>query len=268
MLFKPEWIRYYDVEPPRSNLMTFTTVDLATDPVDCVGLPDYNVVLTCGKSLTDGKIFVLDYSRERCSPSRVLELIYEHVQRWSPATVGIETVAYQKSLMHWVRQYQISTGRFFLVTELRHTKVSKAMKIRGLQPAVSAGVLFFRSWMKALVNELLIYPLSGKNDDLADALAMQLELWRIVPSHEEEAKRAVSGPNDFDTVLERCGIEQRRQNAERAARSHRPPPAWGLSTPIVVFEPPGVSTRLTPRGTPQWWGRERRLSPVAGSKAL
>lgn len=225
-LFRPDWIRYYDKEP--LGLMTFTTVDLGGDPTDTKSAPDYNVVMTCGKDMTEGKIYVLDYSRERCSPSRTLELIFDHVERWHPVTVGVETVGYQKSLRHWIRQRQVSESKFFSVTELTHNKRSKTQRIMGLQPAVSGGVLYFRPHMTALVNELLIYPL-GANDDLADALAMQLELWRVSPSLREEAQRATGGPNDATTQIELARKAQKEADERKARRVNVPRARWGAA---------------------------------------
>lgn len=237
MLFRPEWIRYYDVEPPR--LMTFTTVDPAGDPQDTKGEPDWNVVMTCGKDMQEGRIYVLEYSREKCSPSRLLQMLFAHVEKWHPAVVGIETVAYQKSLMHWIRQQQVTSGRFFQVIPVPGTRRSKGAKIRGLQPAMASGLLYFRTHMEALVNELLVYPL-GTHDDLADALAMQLELWKVTPSAKESAEEWEGGPNDFDFVLSmarRVYDEQRQQTGKIA-------PAWGMSFPKLVFHSEGSERKL------------------------
>jgi predicted phage terminase large subunit-like protein len=251
MLFKLEWVKYYDVETPR--LMKFTTVDVGGDPMDTKGQPDYNVVLTCGKDMDGGQIYVLDYARERCSPSRLLEMIFEAVEKWHPVTVGLETVQYQKSLMHWIRQRQVTTGDYFSVTQLQHNKASKTARIRGLQPAMSAGVLRIRTGMQALVNEMLVYPL-GTNDDLLDALAMQLELWKVTPSCQERAESFTGGPNDVAFVLAACAQEQQRQNEMKKVVSKRPPPAWGASIPVSVFQPGGRSKEA--RG---WWGSGIRL---------
>jgi len=246
MLFRAEWIRYYDVEPPR--LMTFTTVDLGGDPTDTKGPPDYNVVMTCGKDMHEGKIYVLEYARERCSPSKVLDLLWEQVRKWHPVTTGIETTAYQKSLLHWIRQRQVTTGMFFAVTPLSHSRIAKAARIRGLQPAFAGGLMYLRAYMDALVNELLVYPL-GTNDDLIDALAMQLELWRVSPSHQESAVASEGGPNDFDTVMAMARQQQAKMDA--AGTDHRPTPAWGMSIPSLVFDG-GVGSGVDPSRGFKW----------------
>ena len=261
MLFLDDWIRYFDVEP--ASLMTFTTVDLANDPLDTKSEPDYNVVLTCGKDMISGRVYVLDYARERCAPSRTLELIFEHVNKWHPATVGIETVGYQKSLLPWIRQFQVSSGKYFMVTPLSHNKASKGARIRGLQPAVASGALLFRTHMQALVNEMLVYPL-GVNDDLVDALAMQLELWKITPSRDEEAQRVLEGSaTDFSTMLHLARETQKSQDEKAVATA--PPPAWGGSIPVLVFQHEASEDSIRqfrPQRTPEWWGAGTGLGRI------
>jgi len=254
MLFLPEWLKVYDTEP--TNLMTFTTVDLGNDPADTKSAPDYNVVLTCGKDMTTGVVYVLDYSRARCSPSQTLEMLFAHVEKWHPVSIGIETTGYQKSFMHWMRKKQRETGKYFIVQQLAHNKAAKTARIMGLQPGFSNGIIRLRAHMDALKNELLVFPL-GKNDDVLDALSMQLELWKQTPSaSEERAELESHHANDASYILSLA----RKQGAEnlraREALTTRPPPAWGASVPISVFHPEGPRRGLE---RPAYWGRAADL---------
>jgi predicted phage terminase large subunit-like protein len=189
MVFHPEWFEYYETES--KQLVTYTTVDPAGDPEDSKGEPDFNVVMTCGKDLSRGTIFVLDYKREKCSPGRLIDMIFEQVRRWNPVKVGVESVAYQKSLCYWIRERQKQEDKFFLVDTIVNNRKSKNARIMGLQPLVQSRTLVFRRWMTSLVNELLSFPL-GKNDDLADALAMQLNLWAMTRSRSEAKKQMIA----------------------------------------------------------------------------
>jgi len=197
MTFKPEWMKEFLTEP--LGLATFTTVDLATPPEDCKGTPDYNVVLTTGKDMDTGYIYVLEYSREQCGPKRVIDLVFEHAARWSSIVVGIEDVAYQKTFLYWMRESMRSRGVFLNIQGLPARRGNNGY-ILGLQPVFASGTIFLRSHMDALKNELLVYPL-GKNDDVAAALGMQLPLWRTTRARREEAAEQAQGVNDFDTVL-------------------------------------------------------------------
>ena len=66
MIFDGEWIQYYDSEP--RDLLTYTTVDPGGDPADTVGEPDFSVVMTCGKDIHTGRVYLLDYWRAKSSP--------------------------------------------------------------------------------------------------------------------------------------------------------------------------------------------------------
>jgi predicted phage terminase large subunit-like protein len=250
MLFRPEWFHFYAVEPP--NLMVFTTVDPAGDPTESKhpGKIDYSVVMTCGKDQHDGKVYVLDYARERCSPKRLIDLIFEHQKRWNPLTVGVEAVAYENTLKFWLKQEQVTQNKFFSFTTVNQSRKSKPAKIRGLQPAFAAGLVWFREWMTELASELRSYGPQGslgQHDDLADALAMQLELWRLTPSHRERAVELAGGPCDFDF----CRQSIRREAARLEGEALRvQAESWGASTPHQVFQNgDGLMNRLRPGGS-------------------
>lgn len=189
MVFNTDDLQYYDVEP--KGLQVFTTVDLA--PPDSKSAdPDYNVVMTAGIH-PDGKgIFVLDYFRARCNPGELIEAIFDHVERFSPLKVGVETVGYQKSLQWWIQEVQSKRGKWFNVEGLSTSTKKKEFRIRGLQPVVQARKLFIKPWMKELVGEFSSFP-RGIHDDLIDALAYQLEFWSHVEQLEEEARVEVKG---------------------------------------------------------------------------
>ena len=200
MLFKPEWFKWYDVVP--ENLAIYTTVDPAGDPDLAKGRPpDYNVVMTTGKHLTSGHIYVLDYFRERCNPGELVSAIFEHVLKWMPLKVGLEAIAYQRSLQYWIAEKQRSLSTFFTVEALRASRTSKVERVRGLQPLFSSGTVMMQTWMTDLKAELEAFPLAA-NDDLPDALSMQLDLWALTHTHEEE-KEMEFGPDplSFDWAV-------------------------------------------------------------------
>ena len=200
MLFDESWFTHYDTEP--AGLITYTTVDPGGDPESSKGDVDYNVVLTCGKDIYDGRVYVLDYTRRKCSPGELIDMVFGHVRRWKPVVVGVESVAYQKTLQYWMRERMRSERLWFNIELLTHTKKSKASRIMGLQPVISSKSLLFRPTMSALINELLVFPL-GSNDDLADCLASQLELWQVTSTVKEEMrKRYASDPLSLEGAIE------------------------------------------------------------------
>jgi len=199
MLFKLSWINYYQIPP--MNLVTFTTVDPATDPEESKGDDiDYSVVLTTGKDLETGSIYVLDYDRKRCSPAELIALIFAHVIKWKPVKVGIESVAYQKSLLYWIKERMRVANTFFLVEGINDNKTSKNARIVGLQPVFASSSIYLREHMHDLVSELMSFPL-GAHDDVIDALAMQTEMWFATKVKEQKKVEQFDDPMSVEGAI-------------------------------------------------------------------
>jgi predicted phage terminase large subunit-like protein len=199
MVFRQEWVKYYETEP--QDLLCYTTVDLASDPREVKGLPDNNVVLTTGKNMATGNIYVLDYFAQRVNPGEVIDEIFRQVRLYRPIKVGVESVQYQSTLKYWVQERMKATGEYFFVENLPAGRRSKADKIRGLQPLFAANLVFIRPFMQELVAELVAHPF-GKHDDIIDALAMQLPLWNVTRGLERVLPDA--DPHDpfaFDNIV-------------------------------------------------------------------
>jgi predicted phage terminase large subunit-like protein len=224
MIFQPQWFKYYDLEP--RDLVCYTTVDLAGDPAEQKGDPDWNVVMTCGKDLISGRIYVLDYFRARCSPSEVIHAIFDHVRKYKSVKVGIESVAYQSALIGWVRERMRKDNLFFLIEGITHGKRTKNSRIAALQPFVQAQLLLFRSHHRPLVTELLAFPLAAY-DDLGDALSMQLPMWAMTKSAEEEKREeAREDPLSFDSAEAELEARAKRTEFEKTFSSPYATSQW------------------------------------------
>lgn len=205
MLFKSEWFEYYENMPPRQSLDVYTTVDVATDPALAKSKDiDFNVVMTCGKDLVTGIIYVLDYFCARCSPGELAGAIFDHVVRFRPNVVGYEDVAYQRSLDYWLKELMCKNQLYFCLEPLKrgNRKNAKGFAIAGLQPVFHSKSIRLRNHMKELISQLLKFPL-GSHDDIADALSMQLTLWRRTKSKKNPLEVDYGNPLSFEhAVLE------------------------------------------------------------------
>jgi predicted phage terminase large subunit-like protein len=173
-VFKREWITYF--ENHKKGSFACTSVDLASAEKEESSDPDFNVVMTTAIEPESGRIYVLEYTRERMSPSDVIDTIFRHYHRYHPIKVLVEAIGYQRTLVHWLRQRQQKTNTQFYVEEIKGHKQSKVDRIRGLQPFFSASQIAIRAGMSMLEHELLAFP-KGQHDDLIDALAMQIAFW-------------------------------------------------------------------------------------------
>lgn len=217
MVFQPEWWRFYETEP--RDLIVYTTVDPAGDPkLAKKRKNDFSVVMTCGKDIYTGNIYVLHYDRLRGNPGEVIEAIFRHVRNYKPVKVAIESNAYQGTLVYWVNERKKKESLHFFVEPI-NSRRSKEERIRGLQPVFADGRLFVRMWMQDLLTELLAFPL-GANDDIADALAMQLGLWATTRSLEER-KRDTSATDPLSFAGAIADIRHRQREELRGQRSNQ-----------------------------------------------
>lgn len=166
--FKREYFRYYEKTPDLHGMNIYTTVDLA---VSQKPNSDYSAIVTVGVN-QDGHWFVLDIEYGRYDPSTTMDAIFSAVQKWRPLTVGIEMVAYQAALQHFLEKEMPQRGIFFRITPLKAEK-KKELRIDSIQPRFAIGTVWFKkgaAWLSELESELLAYPHSAR-DDVIDALA-------------------------------------------------------------------------------------------------
>ena len=166
--FKKEYFKYYDKQPDLSDMNIYTTVDLAiSQKVNA----DYSAIVTVGVN-SAGHWFVLDIEYGRYDPTTTIDAIFSAVKKWRPLCVGIEVVAYQAALQHFLEKEMPRRGIFFRIQPLKAEK-KKEIRIDSLQPRFAVGTVWFRRgavWLEKLESELLAYP-HGAHDDVIDALA-------------------------------------------------------------------------------------------------
>ncbi len=221
MVFKNEWFRHYDTAP--RDIIVYTTIDLASPPEECKGDPDFNVVMTVGKDLSSGRLYVLDYFRERCTPSVLIQALFTHVRMYGPVKVGIESVAYQRAMITWVKERMRKDNLYFMVEPITHGKKSKLTRIKGLEPFYKAGMVFHRKSHRILESELLQVShdrgIIAANDDVMDALSSQIPMWAITRLAEDSKdEEALNDPFTFDSA--ELEIASRPRSLERHAWSN------------------------------------------------
>jgi predicted phage terminase large subunit-like protein len=211
MVFRREWFKFYDTEPQSRRLMVYTTVDIGGDPNDSkTSDTDYSAVVTTGKDLNDGKIYVLEVSRGRWSVGELINEIMTHVRVFHPIKVGVESVGLQKILLYCLRERMRADNVYFMLEGITHGRTSKESRIRGLQPLISNGAIVFRPRMNDLLMEFETFPM-GSHDDMIDALAMQSAMWASTKVKSE----IVSNDTLYDPMSLDEAIEELEQRNDR-----------------------------------------------------
>ncbi len=201
--FRREWVHYYDSIDP-AKCITCTTVDPAASDKEATGDPDYNVVMTTGVHLELGLIYVLNYVRERMNPGRLIDNIFIHQNLYSPVDVKVEAVAYQRTLKYWIEQRQKKLQRYFGITALANARVSKADRIRAMEPFFANNLIHIRPEMDQLERELFNFPAARGHDDVIDALSMHVSFWNDYLSQQRRAAKQslISNPFSGQSILD------------------------------------------------------------------
>lgn len=176
-IFRRNWIMYFENKP--KECFACTSVDLASAEKSETSDPDYNVVLTTAIEPKSGRIYIIDYTRRRMSPSEVVDVIFSHYQKHKFMKVIVEAIGYQRTFIHWLQRRQQKTDTMFYVEALKSLKGSKADRILGLQPYFASGLVSIKRWMSELEHELLAWSpnLKSGHDDIIDAMSMQRKFW-------------------------------------------------------------------------------------------
>lgn len=140
---------------------------------------DFTVVISVAIDVLN-RVYILEITRARLDPLETIKSIFAHYERWQPAFVGIETVAYQKALKFFLeeeKKRENSTVRSMCIQEIRPT-IDKVTKIMKMQPKYAIGNFYHNSDDKNTVileEELTRFP-KGVHDDIIDALSGVIEI--------------------------------------------------------------------------------------------
>ncbi len=211
-VFRSEWFHYY-ADPPK-GVLKFITVDPAISERQSA---DFSVILTCAVDSRNRR-FVVEIVRRHMNPTALIDEILRLSLKHRPVAVGVETVAYQRSLKHFLMEKMIETGIMVPVVELKPDHGdSKDYRIRQLIPLYESGSVFHPNDGSAgdLEDEMLRYPRSA-HDDVLDAMAYQVDIMRSAPRTQFDDSL---GPNPLTHNVVGLMEAQSRIQRRRAERS-------------------------------------------------
>lgn len=169
--FKKEWFKYYDFLPSNSELYTFAHIDPAISTEDGADYTGISVVSVD----RDHNWFLRHASRERLTPTQIVDKTFEINKTFRPNGIGVESVAYQKALIYMIVE-KMRDGDVLPLKEIkRGPQSNKEMRIMRLIPRMEWGKFYHRKEMYDFEKELLQFPKSA-HDDIIDAVTSLEEI--------------------------------------------------------------------------------------------
>lgn len=162
LFFKEDWLRYYDDAPTGLRVLQGVDPAISESPES-----DYFVIVTLGVD-AEHEIYLLEVYRDRLDFPSQVKAIQSRAETWKPDMLGIEAVAYQRSLSQQV--YDL-TG--LPVVEVKVTK-NKLERMAKITPYFEAHHFHVKKSQEDFIAEYLQFP-RGEHDDIMDATAHALE---------------------------------------------------------------------------------------------
>lgn len=206
--FKKEWIKYYDEGPKVKH--TFAFIDPA------ISLED-NACFTALAVIdvdTDGIWYLKAARRVRITATETIALIFKLQEIYKCQIIGVESVAYQMALMHFL-DAEMKRRKQVVPVHAIHpgTDKSKHTRIRALVPRFEWGRIFIKRGLHEFEDEYLKFP-RGTFVDILDALS-SIEEIAYPPDKPKEPQRELA-PNhpQYEKQLIRKLLEKAQRTAE------------------------------------------------------
>lgn len=177
--FKKEWIKYYDFIP--ENHYTFVFIDPAISLVDGA---DYTATVVVSVDAMENWYIRMAH-RQRITATETVKWIFKVYDEFRPMGIGIEDVAYQKALLHFLSEEMRRRNTYIPIKGIGRSTISKdggkrsskskPIRIRSLVPRFEYGKILLNQGLDDLILEYGQFP-RGAHDDLLDALSSIEEL--------------------------------------------------------------------------------------------
>ena len=186
-MFKKEWFNIVDREEmEHREINYFTMVDPAISQKKDA---DKTAIVTIGVDQWNNW-FVANIIWGHMRPDELITQIFRNFEIYHPNKIGVEMVAFQKSLSYALTDEMRRRNMFIPIVELKAER-AKHERIEGLIPRYSNGAIFHLSscpYRESMEEELMRFP-RGRHDDIIDALAYGVQIAHQARKQKIERKR-------------------------------------------------------------------------------
>lgn len=197
--FRANWFKYKPLEAVLAlDTRKFATIDTALSEKEAA---DYTGVVR--NYIDRENKWHLIGERYRLNSKGIIDLIFKLHDEGFEA-IGVEEGAFTLSVKPFLDDEMRKRGKFPNVVMLKHKHKQKELRIRGLVPRYESGSIYHIQGRCAdLEDELLTFPKSAY-DDVADALAYQLQLAEKPEHNDQPVHIPVEPQSEFEGGVEQA----------------------------------------------------------------
>ncbi len=204
--FREEHIQYFEQEP--EGCVYFVVGDAGNK----LGAKNDPTALVTVAVDNDHNWYVVDVVNKRMLPSETINKIFDLYDRYTFASAGIESVVFDTVYAREMTYQRTVRNKYPIFVELKHSGRKKEMRIEALQPRFEAKKVYIKKEHTELKSQLLRFPSLSGHDDVIDALAYLMDIYR--PANKNERQRL--NPLSFNAHLDRLhSIDDGNSNGPR-----------------------------------------------------
>lgn len=201
--FKREWLVYYEALPKIVNTFAFVDPAISLEPG-----ADYTafVVVDVG---VDNTWYVRAAKRQRITATQTIKLIFDLANIYKCKMIGVEGVAYQMALEHFMND-EMRKRKITIPVHMvkRGPDVSKNMRIRSLVPRFEWQRILVKPGLFDFEDEYLKFP-RGSYVDILDALSSIEEIAYPPEALKETTRAPAPNHKDYEKHYIKGLLEQR-----------------------------------------------------------
>lgn len=206
--FKRGWLRYYDALP--KNKATFAFIDPAISIQDNACFTALTVI-----DVDENNIWYLKVAKRlRITATQTIKLIFDVHEAYKPQMIGIETVAYQEALMHFLDSEMRKRRITIPVTGIKRSPdQSKMLRIRSLVPRFEWQRILIKPGLVEFEDEYMKFP-RGTFVDILDALSSLEELAYPPEPIKKDTSNVAPNHKDYEKHYIRRLVEAKSRASE------------------------------------------------------
>lgn len=206
--FKKDWLKYYTELP--KNKTTFAFIDPAISTEDTACFTALTII-----DVDENNVWYLKIAKRlRITATQTIQLIFDVYDNFRPQAIGIEVVAYQEALMHFLESEMKKRKKTIPVHGIKRSPdQAKNMRIRALVPRFEWGNIYVNRGLTDFEDEYAKFP-RGTFVDILDALSSLEEIAYPPEPLKKGSENVPPNHKDYEKQYIRKLIEQKAREAE------------------------------------------------------